>query len=105
MPSRNRKGPAVMVIVLLATLAIVAPLLAKLHGDPAAWVAKIQALSTRKPGAPGIQMEHSVWVNRRSGLYYCRQSRFYGRIRPGESMRQGLALQEGFRPAQGQACP
>jgi hypothetical protein len=107
MPSGNRSrvAPTIMVILLLVVLAVVAPLLAQYHPDPAVWVAKIQAMSIRKPSAPSVDLKHSVWVNRRSGLYYCRQSKFYGRMLPGRSMRQGAALQEGFRPAQGQACP
>jgi hypothetical protein len=105
MPARNRTGPAVMVIVLLAILAVVAPLLAKYHPDPQVWISEIQAMSARKTNAPTIELERVVWVNRRSGLYYCRQSKFYGRIWPGESMRQGAALQKGLRPAQGPTCP
>lgn len=105
MASRNRMAPTIMIISLLVILAVVAPLLAKFHGDPAVWVAKIQAMSDRKPSTPSLNSGLSVWVNRRSGLYYCHQSKFYGRMGPGESMRQGIALEKGFRPAEGRACP
>jgi len=105
MPSRNRAVPAVLIIFLLALLAVMAPVLAKLHNDPEAWVAMIQTLSASPRVATNLDMKHGVWVNRRSGFYYCRQSRFYGRIRPGEPMRQEKALERGYRPAQGQLCP
>ena len=105
MPSRNRAVPAVLIIILLALLAIMAPALAKLHNDPETWVTKIQILSASPPVTPHLDMRHGVWVNRRSGFYYCRQSKFYGRIHPGESMRQEKALERGYRPAQGKLCP
>jgi Flp pilus assembly pilin Flp len=38
-----------------------------------------------------------VWVNTRSGFYYCPGSRFYGILRPGEVMTQDEALRKGFR--------
>ena len=38
-----------------------------------------------------------VWVNARSGFYYCPESRFYGVLRPGEVMTQEEALRKGFR--------
>lgn len=103
--SKNRAGPAIMIVVLLGIVAIIAPMLAKYHGHPKVWISEIQTMAARKPTAPSVDLKHAVWVNRRSGLYYCRQSKFYGRIWPGESMRQGSALQRGFRPAQGHACP
>lgn len=103
--SRSRVAPVIMVVILLAVLAVVAPLLAKFHAQPKVWIAKVNAMTASKPSGPGIDLKHHVWVNRRSGLYYCRQSKFYGRIWPGEAMQQGYALQKGFRPAEGRACP
>ncbi|HUX10984.1 MAG TPA: hypothetical protein VMW51_10100 [Terriglobia bacterium] len=82
-----------------------APVLAQYHDQPEAWVTKIEAMSSSPPAGPNRELQHSVWVNRRSGLYYCRQSKFYGKIHPGVSMRQGAALQRGYRPAQGNMCP
>jgi hypothetical protein len=81
-----------------------APLLAKYRGAPQIWVQKLEAMSQNQPAAPANNMKHVVWVNRRSGLYYCRDSKFYGKMRPGASMLQDSALLKGFRPAQGQAC-
>ncbi len=102
-PSRNRVGPVIAVIIVLAVLAILAPVLAKLRTDPVTWVTEI--MNATQSNKPNIELKHSVWVNMRSGLYYCRQSKFYGRMRPGLPMRQGNALQRGYRPAEGQFCP
>lgn len=102
-PSRNRVGPIIAVIIVLALLAIVAPIVAKMHTDPVTWVTEI--MNANQPNKPNIELKHPVWVNMRSGLYYCRQSKFYGRMRPGFPMRQGNALQKGYRPAEGNVCP
>lgn len=44
----------------------------------------------------------SVWATKNSGLYYCRGGMF-GKG-PGERMTQGLALDLGYRPAEGGYC-
>jgi hypothetical protein len=103
--SRNRFAPAITIVLLLAALAALAPSLVKYRDAPAAMVAKLQAMSAPPPQAPATDMEHRVWVNRRSGLYYCRESKFYGKMHPGISVRQESALLKGFRPAEGQKCP
>lgn len=91
-------------VVLLAVLAATAPLLVKYRNAPAILVAKMQAMTAPPPPAPTTNMKHTVWVNNRSGLYYCRESRFYGKMHPGTSMLQESALLKGFRPAAGQEC-
>lgn len=105
MASRNRVGPIVTAIVGLAILVALAPYLARHRGVPAVALAKIQKMSFTRQKSPVSNMKHSVWVNRRSGLYYCRSSKFYRRIWPGEYMQQGIALERGFRPAEGKTCP
>jgi hypothetical protein len=94
-----------MTLILLALLAVMAPFLAKHRDAPQEWVARLEAMSQSQPQSPERDMKHDVWVNRRSGFYYCRDSRLYGRMRPGIPMRQESALLKGFRPAQGQECP
>ena len=103
--SRSRLAPTIAVILLLAVLAAIAPLLVKYRNVPAELVAKVQEMSAPTPAPPATDMKHRVWVNRRSGLYYCRSSKFYGKMHPGLSMRQESALLKGFRPADGQKCP
>ena len=104
-PSHNRFLPAIVIIVLLVALAALAPFLVKYRGMPATVVAKVQAMTAPQPQAPTTDMKHRVWVNKRSGLYYCRESKFYGKMHPGVSMRQESALLKGFRPAEGSKCP
>ncbi|MGA8182553.1 MAG: hypothetical protein WB819_02790 [Terriglobia bacterium] len=103
--SRNRYAPAILFVVLLVVLAAIAPFLVKYRDAPATLVAELQAMSAPKPQAPTTNMKHSVWVNRRSGLYYCRDSKFYGKMHPGISLHQESALLKGFRPAAGDKCP
>jgi hypothetical protein len=103
--SRNRYAPAIVIVILLALLAAIAPSLVKYRSAPATLVADLQAMSAPKPQAPTTDMKHRVWVNRRSGLYYCRDSRFYGKMHPGISLHQESALLKGFRPAGGDKCP
>jgi len=105
MASRNRVVPIVIAILGLGMLVVLAPFLAKHRGAPAVVLAKIQKMSFDKQSSPVSNMKHNVWVNRRSGLYYCRSSGFYGKIWPGEYMHQGIALERGFRPAEGKVCP
>ena len=45
-----------------------------------------------------------VWIVRRSGFYYCRDSKAYGRLTPGTYMRQDEALQRGYRPFLQNVC-
>ena len=40
-----------------------------------------------------------IWANKRSGLYYCPDSRMYGKLTPGVYMSQGEAIQGGYQPA------
>lgn len=107
MPSRSRTriAPTVVAIIVLVTLVMLAPLLAKYRDTPKMLVSKVQAMTAPQPKKPVTDMKHSVWVNRRSGLYYCHNSKFYGRMHPGFTMRQESALLKGFRPADGQMCP
>ena len=101
---RSRLTTTVAMIFLLVVLAAMAPLLAKYRGMPQVWVEKLEAMSQNQPAAPATNVKQAVWVNRRSGLYYCRDSKFYAKMMPGSSMPQETALLKGFRPAQGQAC-
>jgi hypothetical protein len=104
-PRRNRFAPTVITVLFLVLLAVMAPMLAKYRDAPQTWVEKLEAMSQSQQPAPTRDMKHDVWVNSRSGLYYCHDSKFYGRMNPGASMRQESALLKGFRPAGGEECP
>ena len=101
---RSRLATIVVIVVLLVLLAAMAPLLAKYRGMPQVWVEELEAMSQSQSAPPAPDVKQTVWVNRRSGLYYCRESKFYGKMSPGSSMSQETALLKGFRPAQGQSC-
>jgi hypothetical protein len=45
-----------------------------------------------------------VWVNRRSGFYYCPESKLYGKLEPGFFTSQGEALQAGYRAPYNDTC-
>jgi hypothetical protein len=46
-----------------------------------------------------------VWVNTRTGLYYCHGTSEYGKLQPGTLRKQADALQRGDRPAMHSMCP
>jgi len=45
-----------------------------------------------------------VWVYKKTGLYYCPDSKFYAKVKPGVYMTQEEALERGFRPAAQEPC-
>lgn len=45
-----------------------------------------------------------VWVNSRSGFYYCPGTKAYGKLPPGRFMTESEALQEGYRPIERELC-
>jgi hypothetical protein len=57
------------------------------------------------PEAPNnSRADLKVWVNKRSGFYYCPNSHAYGTLSPGIFMSQDQALQTGFQPAPHVPC-
>jgi len=51
------------------------------------------------PKATSEKSSIKIWANKRSGLYYCPDSKLYGKLRPGVYMSQGEAVQGGYQPA------
>ena len=45
-----------------------------------------------------------VWTYKNTGWYYCPDSRFYGKLKPGKYMTQEEALERGYRPAAQEPC-
>jgi len=45
-----------------------------------------------------------IWANKRSGLYYCPDSKLYGKLTPGVYMSQGEAIKVGYQPASKEGC-
>jgi hypothetical protein len=64
------------------------------------WVPRLSALIPigRKAAPPDPTVK--VWINSRSGFYYCRESALFEKSTPGAYMLQGLALENGYRPAE-----
>jgi len=44
------------------------------------------------------EQDADVWINTRSGFYYCRDSNAYGKLQPGKYLREREAVQQGYRP-------
>ncbi len=51
-------------------------------------------------GKPAVK----IWANKRTGIYYCPDSKLYGKLTPGVYMSQGEALRGGYHPAAKEAC-
>jgi hypothetical protein len=45
-----------------------------------------------------------VWVYKKTGLYFCPDSKLYGKVKPGVYMTQEKALGRGYRPAGQYPC-
>ena len=81
---------------LLLAFLIVSPLL-----DREGRVERLPQLKTTSVTAATIV---NVWVYKKTGLYYCPESKFYGKVKPGVYMTQEKALERGFRPAAQEPC-
>ena len=65
----------------------------------------LSGLFPRTPQAVGEKSSTTkIWANQRSGLYYCPDSKLYGKITPGTYMSQSEAIQNGYQPAVDQSC-
>ena len=101
MPSRVRVGRSTtpflpVVAIMIVGLIAFYPALRKLP--------LVQELLRETPKAELAKPTIKVWVNKRSGLYYCPQSTFYGKTQPGFYATQQAAMQSGDRPASQEAC-
>lgn len=83
--------------LLIVALIIFIPIISQ--WGPLAWLLTPRRAKTGN--APNI----AVWVNTRSGLYYCQDSPEYEKIEPGVHMKQNDALQKGYQPALHGICP
>jgi len=60
-----------------------------------------------RPTPPESKTEKAsirIWANKRSGLYYCPDSKLYGKLTPGVYMTQDEAIKDGYQPATQKAC-
>jgi hypothetical protein len=94
----SRHAPSFFPIVALLIVALIVfyPALKKLPEVEEL----LSATSKTSVEEPAIK----VWVNKRSKLYYRRQSESYGKLKPGLYMSLWEAERSGYRPAARQAC-
>ena len=62
---------------------------------------------TVSPGQPSVSSGNptvTVWVNTKSVVYHCPNSRWYGNTKNGKYATQKEAQSEGYRPAYGIVC-
>ena len=45
-----------------------------------------------------------VWTYKKTGVYYCPDSKLYGKVKPGDYMAQETALERGYQPAGQDRC-
>jgi hypothetical protein len=88
--------PGIIVIMMAVALVIFAPALKRSHP----WSGWFASHAERASTVGRVK----VWVNPRSGLYYCSPSSLYGKMTPGRYMVQSDALQSGYRPAEEEPC-
>ena len=62
---------------------------------------RLPALNTPTVAAATIV---KVWAFKKTGLYYCTDSKLYGKVKPGVYMTQEKALERGYRPASQDLC-
>ena len=65
--------------------------------------AKTEMLELTPPSVDAATVVR-VWVYKKSGLYFCSESTFYGKLKPGFYMVQEKALQTGYQPALHKLC-
>jgi hypothetical protein len=89
-----------VIVILLLALAMLTFLPVPKH-----WRSPEPQHAATQSGRTPKDEDVKVWMNTRSGLYYCRGSKMYGKLDPGSYERQGEALRRGYRPYSRQACP
>ena len=68
---------------------------------PADRVYRLAPLETPTVAAATIV---KVWTYKKTGVYYCPDSKLYGKVKPGDYMTQEKALERGYRPAGQEPC-
>jgi len=84
-----------IILLLMLALAVFSPVIARLFQSAAVeWT----------PRPRHTEANVKVWVNLHSGVYFCRDSRLYGKQKPGKLMEQPDAVQQGYSPAGQKPC-
>jgi len=91
-------------VSLLPVFAVLVVALAVLLAPWKFWPSLVSSLVPGKTKQSALSESARVWVNSRSGFYYCSDSTLFGKITPGSYMTQGEALQKGYSPAAEKPC-
>jgi hypothetical protein len=83
------------------------PLASSLVNQYRAWLEHLNSVLGLHSGTriDAVNARASVWTVQSSGYYYCARDTHFGKLKPGAIMRQGNALQRGYRPRLGNYCP
>ena len=65
---------------------------------------RVDPLPQLNPPAVDASTIVKVWTYKKTGLYYCPDSKLYGKVKPGVYMTQEKALGRGYRPAGQDPC-
>jgi hypothetical protein len=65
---------------------------------------RTSGLAQLKPQTVSAATFVKVWIYKKTGQYYCPDSNFYGKFKPGMYMMQDDALERGYRPAAQELC-
>jgi PilZ domain len=73
----------------------------------ASWLTKLMKSVLGEAAYSGLDSDATgvtVWVDHKSGFYYCGDSPFFEKLHPGSLLSQGEALQSGYQPKIGSYC-
>lgn len=88
-------------ILIIGTLALLVYLITALFLEKWSGADKLPQFSEPTVSAATIV---KVWTYQKTGWYYCPDSQFYGKFKPGQYMTQDDALASGYRPAAQEPC-
>ena len=95
-PPTRGKGNGVFAVMLVLAAALIAVVIVP------GWRSRVSNFFSSVPKSK-VQMNAKVWADKRTGGYYCADSRSFGRG-TGVVLRQGEALTLGYQPVLGKYC-
>ncbi len=96
MTHRTHQNLLLIGCFILLALVILSPLLERRE--------RVEGLPQPKAETVNAATTVKVWAHKKTGLYYCPDSKAYGKATPGLYMTQGDALERGYRPAGQEPC-
>jgi hypothetical protein len=69
--------------------------------NPWKWGGHLPSLKTATVNAATIV---TVWTYKKTGVYYCPDSKLYGKVKPGAYMTQEKAEESGYQASGGDTC-